>query len=39
MALERPRFSTTKLREGYDIDDVDEAVDRVFVASPTGRRR
>jgi DivIVA domain-containing protein len=34
--LERPRFSTTKLREGYDIADVDAAVDRVFVALADG---
>ena len=36
MALERPRFSTTKLREGYGIADVDDAVDRVFVALADG---
>ena len=36
MALDRPRFSTTKLREGYDIADVDAAVDRVFVALADG---
>jgi DivIVA domain-containing protein len=36
MALERPRFSTTKLREGYDIADVDDAIDRVFVALGDG---
>jgi DivIVA domain-containing protein len=36
MALERPRFSTTRLREGYDIADVDNAVDRVFVALADG---
>ena len=36
MALERPRFSTTKFREGYDIADVDQAVDRVFVALADG---
>ena len=32
MALERPHFSTTKLREGYDMEEVDDAVDRVFGA-------
>ena len=36
MALERPRFSTTKLREGYDVASVDDAVDRVFVALADG---
>lgn len=36
MVLERPRFSTTKLREGYDIAGVDDAVDRVFVALADG---
>ncbi|WP_242532520.1 DivIVA domain-containing protein [Nocardioides sp. S5] len=36
MALERPRFSTTRLREGYDVADVDTAVDRVFVALADG---
>lgn len=32
MPLERPRFSTTKLREGYDMGEVDDAIDRVFGA-------
>lgn len=36
MALERPRFSTTRLREGYDVADVDDAVDRVLVALADG---
>ncbi len=36
MALGRPRFSTTRLREGYDVADVDHAVDRVFVALADG---
>ena len=36
MALERPRFGTTKLREGYDTADVDAAVDRVFVSLAAG---
>lgn len=32
MPLERPRFSTTKLREGYDMGEVDDAIDRIFAA-------
>lgn len=32
MALQRPSFTTTKLREGYDMGEVDDAVDRVFSA-------
>lgn len=32
MTLARPRFSTTKLTEGYDCGEVDDFVDRVFVA-------
>ncbi len=30
MTLERPRFGTTKLMEGYDCGEVDDFVDRVF---------
>lgn len=30
MALQRPTFATTTLREGYDIAEVDDLVDRVF---------
>ena len=32
MTLERPRFTTTKLTEGYDMAAVDDAIDRVFAA-------
>ncbi|MDT0183523.1 DivIVA domain-containing protein [Microbacterium sp. ARD31] len=28
--LERPSFSTTSMREGYDTDEVDRAVDLIF---------
>ncbi|MDR7252247.1 DivIVA domain-containing protein [Nocardioides sp. BE266] len=30
MTLERPSFSTTSLREGYDMAEVDEAVDLIL---------
>ena len=30
MTLARPSFSTTAMREGYDMDEVDRAVDLVF---------
>ena len=30
MTLERPAFSTTSLREGYDTDEVDRAVDLIL---------
>lgn len=30
MTLERPTFSTTAMREGYDTDEVDRAVDLIF---------
>lgn len=32
MSLERPRFATTKLTEGYDLGEVDDLVDRVFAS-------
>lgn len=32
MTLERPRFTTTKLTEGYDMGEVDDAIDRIFAA-------
>ena len=30
--IERPRFSTTRMREGYEVGRVDDTVDRVMVA-------
>lgn len=30
--IDRPRFSATRVREGYDIDDVDATVDRVMTS-------
>ena len=30
MTLERPRFTTTSLREGYDMAEVDQAIDVIF---------
>ena len=30
MTLERPAFSSTSLREGYDTDEVDRAVDLIL---------
>ena len=30
MTLERPSFSTTSMREGYDTDEVDRAIDLIF---------
>ncbi|SEB61132.1 DivIVA domain-containing protein [Nocardioides exalbidus] len=30
MTLDRPRFSTTSLREGYDMQEVDQAIDLIF---------
>ncbi|GAA1934148.1 DivIVA domain-containing protein [Nocardioides hwasunensis] len=36
MTLERPRFTTTKLREGYDTGEVDSLVDLVFLVLAHG---
>jgi len=30
--IDRPRFSTTRMREGYDVADVDATVDRVMAS-------
>lgn len=30
MTLQRPTFSTTSMREGYDVDEVDRAVDEIL---------